>query len=316
MPEGNKLRNCNNIPKGSTLHNLTMSDIPRSPRIKYRIDNEFFIIELNDTENLNSLTFDDFLYIALCLELSNNKSEIMFTIIQSSGKFFSAGGKFESVLELAPSSIEDKDDDDSVRLRNLYTLIGSVATPNVYVTNAFVKHKKPIICLLNGPAIGLSACLVCLCDIVYSINDQVYLLFPFSSLGFVAEVGSSVTLYEKLGINKTNEHLFFSTKIPFNELYDKIIIKNYNIKSNNNSSNNLIETQLFNDTVLKDLKFKIKNLSKESIGSMKSLLNYDINNKLKMAQSLETNSTLPFWIKGEPFKRFKELKEGKRRHKL
>ena len=288
-----------------------MSEIPTSPRVKYRIDNNFFIIELYDTANLNSLTFDDFLYIALCLELSNSKPEITFTIIQSSGKFFSAGGKFESVLELAPTT--ESKPDDSTKLRSLYTLIGSVATPNVYVTNAFVRHKKPIICLLNGPAIGLSACLVCLCDIVYSMNDQVYLLFPFSSLGFVAEVGSSVTLYDKLGVNKTNEHLFFSTKISFDELYDKIIVKNYNIKS---TGDNLKETQLFNDVVINDLKQKTKHLSKESIGSMKPLLSYDINNRLKMAQSLETNSTLPFWIKGEPFKRFKELKEGKRRHKL
>lgn len=289
-----------------------MSEIPNSPRVKYRIDNNFFIIELYDTKNLNSLTFDDFLYIALCLELSNKLKEINFTIIQSSGKFFSAGGKFESVLELSPTETKDND-----KLRNLYTLIGSVATPNVYVTNAFVKHKKPIICLLNGPAIGLSACLVCLCDIVYSMNDQVYLLFPFSSLGFVAEVGSSVTLYEKLGINKTNEHLFFSSKISFDELYGKIIVKNYNIKStNDNNNNNLKQTQLFNETVINDLKKKTKHLSLESIESMKPLLSYDINNKLKTAQSLETNSTLPFWIKGEPFKRFKELKEGKRRHKL
>ncbi|SMN19061.1 similar to Saccharomyces cerevisiae YOR180C DCI1 Peroxisomal protein [Maudiozyma saulgeensis] len=289
-----------------------------SPRISHRIDDNIFIIELCDTDNLNSLTFDDFLFIATLLELSNQNPSVNFTVIQSSGKFFSAGGKFTSVLELAPKTTDEinknEKEEENNELRKLYTLIGSVATPNVYVTNAFVKHTKPIICSLNGPAIGLSACLVCLCDIVYSMNDSVYLLFPFSSLGFVAEVGSSVTLYDKLGINSTNEHLFFSTKIPFNELNGKIIVKNYNF--NNDKINHIEQTKLFNNKVLTDLKLKSKYLSLDSLSEMKKLLSFETNNKLRQAQSLETNSTLPFWINGEPFKRFKELQQKKRRHKL
>ncbi|CAB4254341.1 similar to Saccharomyces cerevisiae YOR180C DCI1 Peroxisomal protein [Maudiozyma barnettii] len=289
-----------------------------SPRVSHRIDENIFIIELCDTDNLNSLTFEDFLLIATYLELANENSSINFTIIQSSGKFFSAGGKFTSVLELAPDSTNNKNqeeaDEANTELRKLYTLIGSVATPNVYVTNAFVKHTKPIICSLNGPAIGLSACLVCLCDIVYSMNDSVYLLFPFSSLGFVAEVGSSVTLYDKLGINTTNEHLFFSTKIPFEELNEKIIVKNYNLGKDHDD--HIEQTKKFNSKVISDLKLKSKHLSLGSLQEMKKLLSFETNNKLRQAQSLETNSTLPFWINGEPFKRFRELQQKKRRHKL
>ena len=273
-----------------------------SPRVSYRVDGPLFIIQLDEPETLNSLTFDDFVYIATLLEKSNGLPDTHFTVIQSSGKFFSAGGKFESVLELAPEKREPSDSE----LRTLYKLIGSVAAPNVYVTNAFVKHNKPIICLLNGPAIGLAACLVCLSDIVYARDDQVYLLFPFSSLGFVAEVGSSVTLYDKLGINATNEHLFFSTKIPYEELSGKIIVQNYAMS----------DTAQFNERVASDLKKKCAQLSLPSLTEMKKVMSYETRSKLRAAQALETNATLPFWIEGEPFRRFQDLKQKKRRHKL
>lgn len=103
---------------------------------------------------------------------------------------------------------------------------------------------------MNGPAVGLSASLVALCDIVYSKNDSVFLLFPFSNLGFVAEVGTSVTLAQKLGINSANEHLIFSSPVLFEELLGTMITKNYQ----------LIDTDSFNKKVLKDLKQDVKGL--------------------------------------------------------
>ena len=283
-----------------------MSGTLSSPRVSYRVDGPLFIIQLDEPETLNSLTFDDFVYIATLLEKSNDLPETHFTVIQSSGKFFSAGGKFTSVLELAPGQKPKDNVENDTQLRTLYKLIGSVAAPNVYVTNAFVKHNKPIVCLLNRPAIGLAACLVCLSDIVYSRDDQVYLLFPFSSLGFVAEVGSSVTLYDKLGVNATNEHLFFSTKIPYEELAGKIVVHNYAMS----------DTTEFNSRAAADLKKKCAHLSLPSLREMKKVLAHETRSKLRAAQALETNATLPFWIQGEPFKRFQDLQQKKRRHKL
>lgn len=280
-----------------------------SPRVLHRIEDHIYIIQLCDERNLNSLTFDDFLYIAVLLNEANNNNDIFFTVFQSTGKFFSSGGKFDSVLELSPEKIKEEGNN----LSYFKKLFGTVLAPNVYVTNAFVNHNKPIICCLNGPAIGLSASIVCLCDIVYSINDSVYLLFPFSSLGFVAEVGSSVTLYDKLGMNATNEHLFFSTKIQFKELINKIIVKDYNLKDNSNFKQ---LTEEFNKQVITDLKKKYKHLHLNSLIEMKKLLNHEPKRRLIVAQSLETNGTLPFWVEGEPFRRFRELQSGKRRHKL
>ncbi|EJS41630.1 dci1p [Saccharomyces arboricola H-6] len=270
-----------------------------SERVSYDIDGHFFIIKLNDAKHLNSLTFEDFVYIALLLKKANDIDSVIFTVLQSSGKYFSAGGKFSAVNELNGEECTSE-------VEKISKLVSAISSPNIFVANAFATHKKILICCLNGPAVGLSASLVALCDIVYSRNDSVFLLFPFSNLGFVAEVGTSVTLTQKLGVNSANEHLIFSSPVLFKELLGTIVTKNYQIS----------DTDTFNETVLEDLKQHIEGLYTKSILGMKELLHSQMKEKLIKSQAMETNGTLPFWASGEPFKRFQQLQKGNRRHKL
>ncbi|CAI4064303.1 hypothetical protein N7582_002670 [Saccharomyces uvarum] len=270
-----------------------------SERVSHHIDGQFFIIKLNDPKHLNSLTFADFVSIALLLNKANNIDSVLFTVLQSSGKYFSSGGKFTAVNEL---HVEEN----ASEVDKVSKLVSAICSPNIFVANAFETHKKVLICCLNGPAVGLSASLVALCDIVYSKNDSVFLLFPFSNLGFVAEVGTSVTLAQKLGINSANEHLIFSSPVLFEELLGTMITKNYQ----------LIDTDSFNKKVLKDLKQDVKGLYPKSILGMKYLLHSEMREKLIKSQAMEANGTLPFWASGEPFKRFQQLQKGNRRHKL
>ncbi|CCF59277.1 hypothetical protein KAFR_0G02430 [Kazachstania africana CBS 2517] len=269
-----------------------------SERVSYTIEGHLFIIRLNDPKRLNSLTFPDFVKIAYYLTLSNKNDDVYLTLIQSTGEFFSSGGKFESVIDNTPRRQDTIED--------IMDVLGAVASPNVYVSNAFAMHDKPIICCLNGPAVGLSACLVMLSDIVYAKNDSVYLLFPFANLGFVAEVGSSVTLAEKIGINKANEVLYFAKKLEFNAMIDKIINKNYNLS----------DTVEFNKKICQDVNEKLKQINANSLRSMKKLINHDLKLKLVAAQSMETTTTLPFWLSEEPYNRFKQMQQKQRRHKL
>lgn len=274
--------------------------------ITYRVYKELFIITINDPRKLNSLTFDDFIYIASLLEKADNDDSIVVTVIQSSGKFFSAGGKFDDINTLS------KENEQQSQERRVGKLVKEISAPNVYVANVFTTHRKILVCCLNGPAIGLSACLVLLCDIVYAMNESVYLLYPFSSLGFVAELGSSVTLPWKVGLNRANDHLFFSTPLTFDELNDcHMIAKNFNMQA----------TDLFNAKVVD---YVVENIHENhldtcSMVGMKRLLAQmqpQHDNWLLKAQGVETNTTLPFWLSGEPFKRFRQLQLGHRKHKL
>lgn len=266
-------------------------------KIKYYVDGAFFIIKFNDPRSLNALGGNDYLYLAQLLEKADEDPNVYFTVLQSSGRFFSSGANFTSIAEAQDSNGNEPE---------LNKWLTQFVSRNVYVTDMFIRHKKILICCLNGPAIGLSAALCALCDIVYAMNDKVYLLFPFASLGLVTEGGTSVTLPLKLGNNTTYETLMFNKAVKFDKLNGSIVTKNYQLN----------DTQEFNDVVLNDLKAKTEHLYLPSVLGMKKLLMNNYIDRLQRANSVEVNDALKYWVKGEPQRRFKELGSKQRKHKL
>ncbi|KAJ5517121.1 Crotonase core [Penicillium freii] len=99
--------------------------------------------------------------------------------------------------------------------------------PDIYVTilisegpffsAAFYSHSKILITALNRPIIRLSAALISHSDFIYAISDA-YLITPFTSLGLIAEGGSSIAFVQRIGQGKANEALLLSRKIPISEL--------------------------------------------------------------------------------------------------
>lgn len=305
-----------------------------SERIILDIDqkNHIGTITINDPEHLNSLTFEDFIQIGECLKRINIEKNLYLTILQSTGnKMFSSGGKFETIMEI-------KNINTLNAMNKIRQYVGNVSAPTIHMLDAFQCHTKPIICNLNGPAIGLSACMVMLCDLInvnlpssYSKErqerEEPYLLFPFSSLGFVAEAGSSVMLYNKLGVNMTNEHLIFSLPIKYNHLKRFGMIWKeyyYSCYNDSNTVDNKCKnkerdvTEQFNKQCKRDaIEDLIENdLNPNTITEMKRQLMYKMKQRLKKATTEEIINTLPLWLSGEPISRFEQLSNKKRRHKL
>lgn len=279
-----------------------------SNRVKLTIDKSIHIatITLNDPNHLNSLTFDDFMQVGEYLDEINEISEIYITILQSSGRMFSSGGKFEAVAEL-----KDLNPDKGDKIGKLKKYLGNISTPTIHMLQKFSLHKNPIICNLNGPAVGLSACMVMLCDMVnIQDNNKPYLLFPFTSLGFVTEAGSSVTLYENLGINLGNEHLILSKPIKYETLKRHgFIWKEYSGVKTTEEFNSKVEQDIITD-------LKQNSFHPDSITEMRRQLIYSMKQRLKTATVDEIMNTLPLWMSGEPHHRFELLSQKKRRHKL
>lgn len=88
---------------------------------------------------------------------------------------------------------------------------------NLYLTHAAATHSKILVAALNGPAVGGGAAVAAFADFIYA-GPKAYLLFPFASLGLVAEVGTSRTLVQKMGISLANEAMLMGRKIPIEEL--------------------------------------------------------------------------------------------------
>lgn len=268
-----------------------------SERIKYFVDGPFFVIRLSDPGSLNALNGNDYLYLAELLEKAEEDHNVYFTVLQSSGRFFSSGADFQSISKAQDTKTQEPE---------LNKWLAYFVSRNVYVTDMFARHSKVLICCLNGPAIGLSAALCALCDIVYSMNDKVYLLFPFSSLGLVTEGATSVTLPMKLGSSWTFESLMFSAPIKFDKLNGTIVARNYDMD----------DTEKFNEVVLKELKSKAEHLHLPTLPGIKKLLRASYAKELDRANSVEVNDAIKYWVKGIPQRSFKQLKQKQRRHKL
>ncbi|KAJ7338497.1 hypothetical protein JRQ81_012396, partial [Phrynocephalus forsythii] len=80
----------------------------------------------------------------------------------------------------------------------------------------FIEFPKPLVAVVNGPAIGISVTLLGLFDIVYA-SDKATFQTAFSQLGLTPEGCSAYTFPKIMGPAKANEMLIFNSKITANQ---------------------------------------------------------------------------------------------------
>lgn len=90
--------------------------------------------------------------------------------------------------------MDSADDDDESDMRNHFQ-------PLDKMVKSFIRFPKLLIALVNGPAVGIGATILGLCDVVYS-SKSAYFYTPFTALGLCAEGCSSVTFPKILGTSK------------------------------------------------------------------------------------------------------------------
>lgn len=65
--------------------------------------------------------------------------------------------------------------------------------------NTFIQFKKPIIVAVNGPAIGLGASILPLCDVVWA-NEKAWFQTPYTTFGQGPDGCSSLTFPRIMGL--------------------------------------------------------------------------------------------------------------------
>lgn len=92
--------------------------------------------------------------------------------------------------------------------------------------NTFIQFKKPIIVAVNGPAIGLGASILPLCDVVWA-NEKAWFQTPYTTFGQSPDGCSSLTFPRIMGLASVSSLRgdFFNF---FNYLvFDPIILQCY-----------------------------------------------------------------------------------------
>ncbi|KAL8797429.1 MAG: hypothetical protein Q9182_007193 [Xanthomendoza sp. 2 TL-2023] len=262
------------------------------------IDGKIAIITLNLPEKLNALTQDLYYRVSCLLREIAARDDIYITVLTGKGRYFSAGA------DVTISRDSQGTGNDARR-----QLLSSFVANNLEITNAFYTHPKILITALNGPVVGLSAALIAFSDFIYC-TPSTFLLTPFTSLGLVAEGGSSHAFVQRLGISKANEALIMSKRITSEELYATgFVNKIFPFEKGGEEK--------FLPQVLNEVKQRLgDHLNSDSLIKVKELIRKPDRKKLDAQTVAEVLGGLDRFASGVPQEEFRKIASGEKKHKL
>jgi peroxisomal 3,2-trans-enoyl-CoA isomerase len=89
--------------------------------------------------------------------------------------------------------------------------------------NSFIDFSKPLVALINGPAVGISVTTLGLFDLVLA-SDKATFISPFTKIAQSPEACSTHTFPLIMGPIKAAEFLMFNRKLTAQEAYDRNLV--------------------------------------------------------------------------------------------
>ncbi|XP_055038323.1 enoyl-CoA delta isomerase 2 [Misgurnus anguillicaudatus] len=154
-------------------------------------------IRLNRPEKKNAITVEMYNELTEALELAG-KDDSVITVMTGSGDYYCSGNDLNNFTNLPAGGVEALAKESGELLRR-------------YV-KAYIDFPKPLIGVINGPAVGVSVTLLGLFDVVYA-TERATFHTPFSQLGQSPEGCSSYLFPKVMGAAKANEMLLFNKKV-------------------------------------------------------------------------------------------------------
>ncbi len=262
--------------------------------ITFEKRDKVFRIHLNNPKGFNSLTIPQFLKVKELIDQADQDNDTLATLITSSGAFFSVGVNIKSISKMTGKT------------ENYY--LSEISSKNMLLVDVMLRHKKLLICALNGPVIGLVASLVCLCDLIYAIDmNKVYMSFPFTAIGLTNECGASASLVARIGLSKALEILCLNKKLSCREMF-KLGLLNRVFQFQNIDE--------FNEYIIAKLNGKLRNLDGRALMENKRLVKQDFRSKVEGVVLRESMMGLDKWVANNPQKAFSSFLQSKRESKI
>ncbi|XP_006983582.1 enoyl-CoA delta isomerase 2 isoform X1 [Peromyscus maniculatus bairdii] len=159
-------------------------------------------IVLNRPTKKNAITFQMYQDIILALKNASTDSSAI-TAFTGTGDYYCSGNDLTNFTS-ASGGKEEAASRGAVVLREF--------------VNSFIDFPKPLVAVVNGPAVGISVTLLGLFDAVYA-SDKATFHTPFSHLGQSPEACSSYTFPKIMGSAKATEMLLFGKKLTAREAW-------------------------------------------------------------------------------------------------
>lgn len=169
----------------------TTPDLPKLGTIEMAREGRLLRITLNrpDAMNAINLQLHDELADALWFAQCDTASDLI--LITGAGRAFSAGGDMDHI-------------ENSARNPHLFDHEARMAKRIIFT---LLDIDKPVVCRLNGHAVGLGATIALMCDIVIAAEGA-KIGDPHVGIGLVAGDGGAVIWAQRIGLGRAKEYLF------------------------------------------------------------------------------------------------------------
>lgn len=160
------------------------------------------VITLNRPSKMNAITREMYEEWILALKEGAEDPNTVVTAITGAGNYYCSGNDLSNFTNIKPENMHALSKESGVLLNRF--------------VSAFIDFPKPLIGVINGPAIGVSVTVLGLFDAVYA-TDKATFNTPFSALGQSPEGCSSYTFPRMMGPSRASEMLLFNKKLTAHE---------------------------------------------------------------------------------------------------
>ncbi len=170
--------------------NDIMPALPALKTIEITREGRLLRMTFNRPDALNAINLqlhDDMAEAMLFAQVDTGSDVIVLT---GAGRAFSAGGDLDHIEKNA-------------RNPHLFDHETRVAKR---IVSTMLDIDKPVICRMNGHAVGLGATLALLCDVIFAAEGA-RIGDPHVSLGLVAGDGGAVIWAQRIGLTRAKEYL-------------------------------------------------------------------------------------------------------------
>lgn len=196
------------------------------------------------------------------------KDDSKVVFLSGSGSMFCSG---LDLMCLRKHNLEERKKAAKYLATNLRTFVDTLIT-----------FPKLIVVAVNGPAIGLGAAILPLCDIVYA-SDKAWFHFPYGSLGQTPECCSSYTIPDVMGMARASEMLYAGRKLTALEAY----------------SCGLISQVFWPTSLMQEVVPRVQKLTTTSVKAMsmsKMLIRSQLKPKLEYVNERECSALQEIWV--------------------
>lgn len=169
---------------------MMTANLPGFETILFERRDRLLVLTFNrpDAMNAVNLALHDELPEALTFAANDTGSDVI--LLTGAGRAFSAGGDIAHMEHNAANP----------------HLFDHEARQAKRIVNALLDIEKPVICRMNGHAVGLGATIALLCDIIIA-TDTARIGDPHVGIGLVAGDGGALVWAQRIGIARAKEYL-------------------------------------------------------------------------------------------------------------